>query len=134
MGDATTKVEETIDWDEVDVLKVAHHGSDSSTSQQFLDKVKPKYAIISVGIDNAHNLPDEKIIDRLESNNIEIYRTDENNTIWLTSDGTTINITPLEYDLDGTGRKQAIFFEKKYLLAFFFTLKNSYGYEVSLIF
>lgn len=134
MGDATTNVEEIIDCDEVDVLKVAHHGSDSSTSQQFLDKVKPKYAIISVGIDNAHNLPDEKIIDRLESNNIEIYRTDENNTIWLTSDGTTINITPLEYDLDGTGRKQAIFFERKYLLAFFFNLKNSYGYEVSLIF
>ena len=134
MRDATTKVEKIIDWNEVDVLKVAHHGSDSSTSQQFLDKVKPKYAIISVGIDNAHNLPDEKIIDRLESNNIEIYRTDEKNTIWLTSDGTTININPLEYDLDGTGRKQAIFFERKYLLAFFFNLRNSYGYEASLIF
>lgn len=134
MGDATTAVEEMVEWDEVNVLKVAHHGSDSSTSQQFLDKVKPKYAIISVGIDNAHNLPDEEIIDRLKSNNIEIYITDEKSTIWLTSDGTTINITPLEYDLDGTGRKQAIFFERKYLLAFFFNLKNSYGYEVSLIF
>ena len=134
MGDATTAVEEMVEWDEVDVLKVAHHGSDSSTSQQFLDKVKPKYAIISVGIDNAHNLPDQEIIDRLESNNIEIYRTDEKNTIWLTSDGTTININPLEYDLDGTRRKQAIFFERKYLLAFFFNLRNSYGYEVSLIF
>lgn len=134
MGDATTKVEEMIDWDEVDVLKVAHHGSDSSTSQQFLDKVKPKYAIISVGIDNAHNLPDEEIIERLKSNNIDIYRTDENNTIWLTSDGTTIYINPLEYNLDGTGRKQAIIFERKFLLAFFFNLKNLYEYEVSLIF
>lgn len=134
MGDATTAVEEMVEWDEVDVLKVAHHGSDSSTSQQFLDKVKPKYAIISVGIDNAHNLPDVEIINRLKSNNIEIYRTDENDTIWVTSDGMTINITPLEYDLDGTGRKQAIFFERKYLLAFFFNLKNWYEYEASLIF
>lgn len=134
MGDATTKVEEMIDWDEVDVLKVAHHGSDSSTSQQFLDKVKPKYAIISVGIDNAHDLPDEEIIERLKSNNIDIYRTDEKDTIWLTSDGTTIYINPLEYNLDGTGRKQAIIFERKFLLAFFFNLKNWYEYEVSLIF
>ena len=134
MGDATTAVEEMVEWDEVDVLKVAHHGSNSSTSQQFLDKVKPKYAIISVGIDNAHNLPDVEIIDRLKSNNIKIYRTDENDTIWLTSDGTTIYITPLEYDLDGTGRKQAIFFERKYLLAFFYYFKNLYGYEASLIF
>lgn len=134
MGDATTKVEEMIDWDKVDVLKVAHHGSDSSTSQQFLNKVKPKYAIISVGIDNAHNLPDEEVIERLKSNNIEIYRTDEKDTIWLTSDGTTIYINPLEYNLDGTGRKQAIIFERKFLLAFFFNLKNWYEYEASLIF
>lgn len=134
MGDATTKVEEIIDWDEVDVLKVAHHGSDSSTSQQFLDKIKPKYAVISVGIDNAHNLPNEEIIERLKGNNIEIYRTDQDNTIWVTSDGTTIYINPLEYNLDGTGRKQAIIFERKFLLAFFFYFKNSYEYEVNVIF
>lgn len=50
MGDATTKVEKNTDilWDEVTVLKVAHHGSDTSTSQEFLDKINPKYAIISV--------------------------------------------------------------------------------------
>ena len=126
MGDATTRVEETVEWNEVDVLKVAHHGSNSSTSQLFLEKIKPKYAIISVGKDNSHNLPDIDIIERLKNNNIKIYRTDENNTIWLTSDGTEIYINPLKYNLDGTGRKQAIFFERKYRLAFFF---NYHEYE-----
>lgn len=100
MRDATTRVEEMVEWNEVDVLKVAHYGSNSSTSQLFLEKVKPKYAIISVGKDNSHNLPDIDIIERLKNNNIKIYRTDENNTIWLTSDGIEIDINPLKYNLD----------------------------------
>ena len=62
MGDATTKIENQIEWDDVDVLKVAHHGSDSSTSQRFLEQITPQYAIISVGKDNGYNLPSQEII------------------------------------------------------------------------
>ncbi|MCF0125058.1 MAG: MBL fold metallo-hydrolase [Clostridia bacterium] len=120
MGDATTTVEKMIEWDEVDVLKVAHHGSNSSTSQEFLNMVKPKYAIISVGLNNSSRHPDSEVIDRLQKNNIEVHRTDSEHTIWINSDGNIIKISTLEYSLDGTGRKQAIFFERKYLYAFFF--------------
>lgn len=122
MGDATTKIEKQIEWNKVDILKVAHHGSDSSTSQEFLDKISPKYAIISVGNTNAHDFPKAEIIERLKNNDIETYRTDQDGTIWVTSDGTTIKINCIEYNLDGTGRKQAIIFKRKYLYAFFFLL------------
>ena len=121
MGDASTKIEEKIELNKVDVLKVAHHGSNSSTSQEFLDRVKPKYAIISVGANNSYNLPDKDIIDKLNNNKIKTYRIDKNETIWLTSDGTEIKINSLKYNLDGTGRKQATIFERKYLYAFFFS-------------
>ena len=126
MGDASTKIEENIELNKVDVLKVAHHGSNSSTSQEFLDRVKPKYAIISAGTNNSYNLPDNDIIDRLNNNKIKTYRTDKNETIWLTSDGTEIKINSLKYNLDGTGRKQAIIFERKYLyMLSFFCINHS---------
>ena len=67
MGDATTKVESAIINDDLkaDVLKVGHHGSNTSTSKEFLNKVQPNYAIISVGLNNNYNLPSKKIIERL---------------------------------------------------------------------
>lgn len=73
-----------------DVLKVGHHGSSSSTSIDFLKEVNPKYAVISVGLDNRYEHPDEEIIDRLTKQNIEILRTDQLGTIIFTSDGNNL--------------------------------------------
>jgi competence protein ComEC len=73
-----------------DVLKVGHHGSEYSTSQEFLDKVKPELAIIEVGKDNSFGHPNLRIIKRLERAGAKILRTDEQGTIKLKSDGQKI--------------------------------------------
>ena len=66
-----------------DILKVAHHGSKTSTTQGFLDNVEPKIALIGVGKDNNFGHPSGEVIERLESKNIKIYRTDEDGEIVL---------------------------------------------------
>lgn len=71
------------------VLKIAHHGSDTSSSDAFLEAVQPRYAIISVG-DNAYEHPSERVLNRLQSNEITIYRTDANGTIICRSNGDSI--------------------------------------------
>ena len=79
-----------------DVLKVSHHGSKSSTTQEFLNLVKPKYAVISVGKDNSYGHPNQLTIDRIKSTGVPVYRTDEQGTIIATGDGTniTFNVNP----------------------------------------
>lgn len=75
-----------------DLLKVGHHGSKTSTTQEFLDAVDPKYAVIPVGVNSRYGHPDQEVLDRLQAKNIEIYRTDLLGTIIVTSDGKTITI------------------------------------------
>ena len=103
MGDATTSVEKEIMNDDLkaDILKVGHHGSNTSTSSDFLKKVKPSYAIVSVGLNNTYNLPSSKIVERLKKQNISVYRTDESGTINVTSDGDNINIETVKTDTNG---------------------------------
>lgn len=62
---------------DVDLLKVAHHGSDTSTSKEFLLKTTPEYALISVGENNSYSLPNNTIIKRLEKSGAQVLRTDE---------------------------------------------------------
>lgn len=80
-GDAETENEKTNKWPQTDVLKVGHHGSNTSTSQSLLNQIKPKYAIISVGKDNDYGHPKSNILKRLENIGAEIFRTDECGTI-----------------------------------------------------
>ena len=100
MGDAETEVEESRKWNDVDVLKVGHHGSNTSSSQVFLNQVAPELSIISVGEGNSYGLPKDKIIKRLEKIGTTIYRTDKDGTIQLISDGKTNEIIKIDVSFD----------------------------------
>lgn len=106
MGDAETEVENSRSWNKVNVLKVGHHGSNSSSSTKFLEQVKPEYSIIEVGKNNSYNLPSDKAIKRLEESGTQVLRTDKANreevgSFWLRSDGNTIDIREVNINLDG---------------------------------
>ena len=77
-----------------DVLKVAHHGSKYSTSDLFLQNVKPKIAVISVGAKNTYGHPTPETLQRLENSGIKIFRTDKDGDIKIESDGENIIIKP----------------------------------------
>ncbi len=73
-----------------DVLKVGHHGSDTSTSEAFIKAVCPAYAIISVGVGNTYGHPAQQTLQRLTEWGVSFYRTDESGTIIAYSDGEDI--------------------------------------------
>ena len=96
------------------VLKVAHHGSSSSSSYLFLRSVAPQYAVISVGSDNTYGHPTEQTLSRLRDADVKTYRTDMQGTVICTSDGTTVSFqTEKNKDADtladsGPGQKSAL--------------------------
>lgn len=75
-----------------DILKVAHHGSKTSTTSKFLTIVNPKYAVIGVGKDNKFGHPSDITIENLNKENIQIYRTDQMGEIVIRTDGRNIKI------------------------------------------
>lgn len=102
-GDATSNVEELILDEDLksDVLKVAHHGSNYSSTDEFLDRVDPDYAVISVGLNNTYNHPSESTLQKLSSRNIKVYRTDQDGTIIFTSDGINLSVKTVKTDTNG---------------------------------
>ena len=91
MGDAETLSENEITSNvDADVIKVGHHGSDSSSSLEFVKKVSPEYAIIMVGEGNSYNHPYQSIIDRYESVGAKVLRTDLDGNIVCDSDGVDV--------------------------------------------
>lgn len=74
-----------------DVLKIGHHGADTSSSQRFLEKINPRLAIISVGLKNDFGHPSLRVIKRLERLGIKVLRTDQIGTIKVISDSQKIN-------------------------------------------
>ena len=83
MGDAGIEKEKDIldkyNISNVDVLKVGHHGSKTSSSKFFIDKINPKYSIISVGKNNRYGHPNKEVLNTLEDS--KIYRTDKDGSI-----------------------------------------------------
>ena len=80
---------------------MGHHGSSTSTSQTLLNKVKPKYAIISVGKNNDYGHPTKQTLKRLQDAGCEIHRTDEEGTILITTDGKDLKIEHFETKTNG---------------------------------
>ena len=83
MGDAGVEVEEDLiekyNLKDIDVLKVGHHGSKTSSSKEFINEINPKYSIISVGKNNRYGHPNKEVLNILEDT--EIYRTDKQGSI-----------------------------------------------------
>ena len=85
MGDASSTTEHEIlskyNIPDIDVLKVGHHGSKTSSSIEFIDEINPKYSIISVGKNNRYGHPNKEVLDNL--NDSKVYRTDQDGSIML---------------------------------------------------
>lgn len=86
-GDAEESIESSRKWPHIDVLKVGHHGSNTSSSKNFLEQIKPEVALISVGQGNTYGHPTQATLKRLSNIGAKIYRTDENGTILLIEKG-----------------------------------------------
>lgn len=87
-ADIDLETEQRLVWmkilnEEVDVLKVSHHGSKDGSSEELLERLKPKMAVISVGTKNRFGHPTKEVLDRLKKRGIEVKRTDKDGEIKL---------------------------------------------------
>jgi competence protein ComEC len=76
-----------------DVLKVAHHGSRTSSTEEFLSAVQPKFAVISAGFENSYGHPHPSIVERLHEHHAAVLRTDMDGTITIRTDGRRLNVS-----------------------------------------
>ncbi len=79
-GDSTDEIDENYPKD-IDILKVAHHGSDTSSGKEYINYLSPEYAVISVGRDNSYGLPKDDVLKRLKESGARVFRTDESGDI-----------------------------------------------------
>ena len=94
MGDAGVEVEEDLiekyNLRNIDVLKVRHHGSKTSSGKNFIDEINPKYLIISVGKNNRYGHPNKEVLENLKDS--KIYRTDKDGSIMFKIKNNKLNI------------------------------------------
>jgi competence protein ComEC len=96
-GDAG--IEEESEWEvgDIDILKVGHHGSDTSTGQELLDRIQPEVAIMSVGKNNDYGHPSTFVVERLQRNGAKVYRTDLDGTVRIKTTGGEPDIATFFY-------------------------------------
>lgn len=82
-GDAEKENEKTRNWPKTNILKAGHHGSSTSSSQEFLEQIKPSLIIISCGKDNSYGHPHKEVLERFNKTGATIYRTDESGNILI---------------------------------------------------
>lgn len=97
VGDAEKELEQWLVANDsadlrTDILKVAHHGSSTSTTERFLDAARPRVALISVGKDNSYRHPSPTVVERLARSGAAVYRTDQLGTVIVSTDGKRIRI------------------------------------------
>ncbi len=96
MGDAGKDVEreilDAVPALDVEVLKVGHHGSSTSSDGSFIRSISPEIALITCGYGNSYNHPHSATLQTLKRNEAEVYRSDLNGEIVLTSDGKTVTV------------------------------------------
>ena len=94
MGDASITTEKEIidkyNLPDIDVLKVGHHGSKTSSSEEFINEMNPRYGVISVGKNNRYGHPNKEVLNNLE--NSKIYRTDQDGSIMFKIKNNKLNI------------------------------------------
>lgn len=92
MGDAEKEIEQKLNIRDVDLLKVGHHGSHSSSSKPFIDKTNPEYAVILVGEDNRYGHLHKGTMDTFKYKGIEVHRSDECGDIIFKSTGNGLEV------------------------------------------
>ncbi len=91
-GDAEKEAERNLENTDADVLKVGHHGSSTSSSEEFIKRVSPEYAVISLGKNNEYGHPHFEVMNLFDELNIKTYRTDECGTVIIKTDGEKITV------------------------------------------
>lgn len=96
-GDASMRLERELiseygEFLKSDILKIAHHGSSSSSSIDFVKSIAPSYGIISAGEKNIYNHPNKQVLEKFTNLGIKLFRTDQSGAVILESDGTKINL------------------------------------------
>ncbi len=91
-GQVEQQLLETGRWEDIDVLKVAHHGSEGSSTSAFLSVVRPEIAVISVGDGNRYGHPHFPTLERLEDVGAEVHRTDLEGTVRIWTDGDRVRV------------------------------------------